>query len=110
MEVESLAKCCRGEEGGKRKEFFSKGKTYFVVMHQSDEPSLSLNTEAALEDYIANAPAGSLHDGEANTTDSPWQKFGRNIANSTQDVGAGKMYRAMISSSKKKEERKRVIV
>lgn len=74
------------------------GKTYFVVMHQSDEPSLSLNTEDALEDYIANAPSGSVHDGAANATDSLWQKFGRNIGNSTTDVGTGKVYRALISS------------
>lgn len=67
-------------------------------MHQSDEPSLSLNTEDALEDYIANAPSGSVHDGAANATDSLWQKFGRNIGNSTTDVGTGKVYRALISS------------
>jgi len=77
---------------------FLAGKTYFVVMHQSDESSLSLNTEEALEDYIALAPAGNVHNGAANATDSTWQRFGRNAGNSTQDVGTGKMYRAMISS------------
>lgn len=73
------------------------GTNYFVVMSQSDEMYLNLNTVEALEDYIARAPAGSDHDGTANSTSSRHQKFGRNRASAAASVGS--LYSATIAST-----------